>query len=312
MDITRIKRGGLNLRFSECDLRELLEAASQMVGPNVQGAKQTFEFDVPDEPLLVRGDADRLIQVFGNLLFNAYKFTPDGGSIRVEARAEGDRATVRIIDTGNGMSQEHLTRVFELFAQVGEHTSNRPVGLGVGLALAKQIIDLHLGQIHATSDGPGLGSTFTVSLVLLRQKPSHSARPRGFANLSVQAAKRVLVVDDNKDAADTICLLLGIDGHEVSVAYCGSEAIERCEAIRPDIVLLDLGMPDMSGHDVAKAILASERCTGVRLIALTGWGQEEDFERSKQAGFHAHLVKPVSLSKLRELIAACDPIPETA
>lgn len=311
LDITRIKRGGLNLRFAECDLRELLETAAQMVEPNLRQANQSFEFEVPDEPLLVRGDADRLIQVFGNLLFNAYKFTPDGGTIRVQAVAERDRATIRIIDTGNGMSEEHLSRVFELFAQVGEHSSNRPVGLGVGLALAKQIVDLHKGQIYATSAGPGRGSTFTVSLVLLRQKPVSSTQ-RGFGNLAVQAAKRVLVVDDNKDAADTISLLLGIDGHDVSVVYSGLEAIERCEATHPDVVLLDLGMPDLSGYEVAKAILSSDRGAGVRLIALTGWGQEEDFDRSIAAGFQAHLVKPVSLSSLRESIADRGPVPETA
>lgn len=311
LDITRIKRGGLNLRFTECDLRELLEAAGQMVQGNMRLANQSFSLELPDEPMLVRGDADRLIQVFGNLLFNAYKFTPDGGSIRVCAETEGDRATIRIADTGNGMSEEHLSKVFELFAQVGEHTSNRPVGLGVGLALAKQIVELHKGQIYAKSDGPGKGSTFTVSLVLLRRQRSSSA-PRGFANLAVQSAKRILVVDDNKDAADTISLLLGIDGHEVSVAYCGREAIERCEAIRPDVVLLDLGMPDMSGHEVAKAILASDRCADLKLIALTGWGQEKDFDQSRAAGFHAHLVKPVSLSSLRESIADRGPVPDPA
>ena len=293
LDVSRITRGTLEIRRDAVDLRAVLRHAVEAARPLAQAVEHELQVQVPEVPLVVRGDETRLIQVIGNLINNAVKFTNAGGAIVVSADIDGPMIVARVRDSGRGISPELLPHVFEMFIQ-GDPTA-RQTGLGIGLALAKQMVELHGGRIEAHSDGPGRGSEFRVLLPCAAEIPAMQDSPTDLSNLSVLGADRVriLIVDDNVDAADSLAQFLKLAGYQTRVAYDGRMAVEMAEILEPAVVLLDLGLPHLNGHDVARRLRALPWGRSAVLIALTGWGQEGDVQRSRQAGFDEHLTKPV-------------------
>ena len=293
LDVSRITRGTLEIRRDAVDLRAVLRYAVEAARPLAQAVEHELQVQVPEVPLMVRGDETRLIQVIGNLINNAIKFTNAGGAIVISADIDGPMIVARVRDSGRGISPELLPHVFEMFIQ-GD-SSARQTGLGIGLALAKQMVELHAGRIEAHSDGPGRGSEFRVLLPCAVEIPAMQDSPTDLSNLSVLGADRVriLIVDDNVDAADSLAQFLKLAGYQTRVAYDGRMAVEMAEILEPAVVLLDLGLPHLNGHDVARRLRALPWGRSAVLIALTGWGQEGDVQRSRQAGFDEHLTKPV-------------------
>jgi CheY-like chemotaxis protein len=262
----------------------------------VQAAGHRLDVFVPSEPLHLDGDPVRLAQILANLLNNAANYTPRGGHIELRAQRDGEQVVICVRDDGHGIAPEQIERVFDMFNR-GERSS----GLGIGLALARRLAEMHGGTIRAESAGLGEGATFIVTLPL----DTGGAEPADAAPSEAAALpqKRVLVVDDNHDAANSLAMLLQFLGAEVDVAHSGREALEQFDASTPAVVLLDIGMPDMDGYQVARAIRAREAGRRVPLVALTGWGQEEDRRRAREAGFDHHLVKPADIDALQALLA---------
>ncbi|MCC6173303.1 MAG: response regulator, partial [Gammaproteobacteria bacterium] len=331
LDVSRVTRGALELRRGVLDLRTLIESAVEAAQPLAHAAGHGIDVNLPSSPLPVDGDATRLVQVIGNLLSNAVRFTPAGGRIVVTATIEPgtpgaggaddvvtttagiaagsgavapageppptreEQIVVRIRDNGIGIAPELLARIFQPFVQ-GERSCGPTGGLGIGLSLARQLATLHGGRLGAASAGPGRGSEFTLRLPRAAQDHATAAGPRPSPDRVVapgDRCRRLLIVDDNVDAADSLAQMLRLAGFETRVAYDGRTAIEIAELMRPDAVLLDLGLPLMSGHDVARRLRGQPWGHDLRLIAVTGWGQEDDRARSRDAGFDEHLTKPV-------------------
>jgi CheY-like chemotaxis protein len=260
-----------------------------------------LEVSVPDQPARVLGDALRLTQTFVNLLNNAAKYTPEGGSIRLSAAVRGAEIEVRVIDNGAGIERDMLEKVFDLFVQVDSTMQHALGGLGVGLALVRRVVELHGGNVLARSEGKTYGAEFVVRLPLSIEQIQVISTRESPVPGSIRAL-RVLIVDDNRDAADSLNLLLASMGQCVYVAYDGQSAISAAKAFKPEIVLLDIGMPQMSGYDVARALRADASASKSALVAVTGWGQEADKERAKDAGFTYHFVKPISEDALRMIL----------
>jgi CheY-like chemotaxis protein len=261
----------------------------------------------PAQPVHVSADPARLIQVLGNLLHNACKFTEPGGRIRLTVESDGDQAVVRVEDNGMGIAAEHLAYVFGMFTQIGtsleRSSGGQGLGLGLGLTLVKTLVDMHGGSVEARSGGVGRGAEFVVRMQRLAE---WTVAPQVSLPVPplVSAPLRILVVDDNEDAADSMALLLELDGHEVRTARDGLHAVEAAAQWTPDVVLLDIGLPQLDGYEVARRIRAQRHgVNGVMLIAITGWGQDEDRRRSRDAGFNAHLTKPVDYGDLNKLLA---------
>jgi PAS domain S-box-containing protein len=299
LDVSRITRGALEIRREILDLRATLMQSVEAARPSAQAGEQTLQMELPDYPLPVRGDETRLLQVIGNLISNAIKFTPPGGWIRLSAAIEDAMVVVRVRDSGRGMSAELLRHVFEMFIH-GEPTAREQTGLGVGLSLAKQMIELHGGRIEAQSEGPGRGSEFRVFVPRAAELPAMQELAANVPPVSVLGADgiRVLVVDDNVDAADILSEFLKLAGYQTRVAYDGRSAVEMAEMLEPAVVLLDLGLPHLNGFEVARRLRSLPWGGSACLIALTGWGQEEDLQRSREAGFDEHLTKPVDPERL--------------
>jgi CheY-like chemotaxis protein len=248
-------------------------------------------------------DPVRIAQVLGNLLSNAAKYTQPGGSIRLVAEQDADRLLLHVRDNGLGLTPENIEAIFGMFSQVAAAAEHAQGGLGIGLALSRGLVQLHGGTLQARSDGPGQGSEFTVALPL----PPQAAAATGDAQAPASARdavrrRRVLIADDNADALSTMAMLLEMEGHEVHTAGDGEQAVAQAEAVRPDIAILDIGMPRLSGHEVAARIRSSDWGQGMLLIALTGWGQAHDQERARAAGFDHHCTKPVDLGQLLGLV----------
>jgi PAS domain S-box-containing protein len=299
LDVSRITRGALEIRREILDLRATVMQSVEAARPLAQAGEHALQMELPDYPLPVRGDETRLLQVIGNLISNAIKFTPPGGWIRLSAAIEDAMVVVRVRDSGRGMSAELLRHVFEMFIH-GEPNSREQTGLGVGLALAKQMIELHGGRIEAQSDGPGRGSEFQVFVPRAAELPAMQELAANVPPVSVLGADgiRVLVVDDNVDAADILSEFLKLAGYQTRVAYDGRSAVEMAETLEPAVVLLDLGLPYLDGFEVARRLRSLPWGGSACLIALTGWGQEEDLQRSREAGFDEHLTKPVDPERL--------------
>jgi CheY-like chemotaxis protein len=240
-----------------------------------------------------------LAQVFANLLNNAAKYTDNGWQIRLTVRAEGNWVVISVQDNGIGIPPDQLPHVFELFTQVDRHATRAQGGLGIGLTLVKSLVEMHGGTVEARSRGQGQGSEFSVRLPLATVPAAASESAAPAATLSGFGARRVLVVDDNRDAAESLCMLLKLLGGDVRVAYDGAEALQTIDSHRPAVVFLDIGMPGMSGHEVARRIRQRPELDGVTLVALTGWGQDEDRRQSSRAGFDFHLTKPADLRALK-------------
>jgi signal transduction histidine kinase/ActR/RegA family two-component response regulator len=294
LDVSRITRGTLEIRRDTLDLRATLRHAIDAARPLAEAVEHDIRVELPNDPLPVSGDETRLIQVVGNIIDNAIKFTNPGGTIYVSAATDGAMIVATVRDTGRGISAEMLPSIFDMFVQ-GEPNSQAQSGLGIGLALAKQMIELHGGRIDAYSDGPRRGTEFRVLLPRVAEHPAMQDSLVDATKVSVLGANniRVLIVDDNVDAADSLALFLKITGYQTRVAYDGRTAVEMAEILKPAVVLLDLGLPYLSGHEVARRLRALPWGRTARLIALTGWGQEEDVRRSRQSGFDEHLTKPV-------------------
>lgn len=257
---------------------------------------QHLEIDLPSTPIFVRGDAARLLQVIGNLLNNACKYTRRGGRIRLTVTRDESMAVIVVSDNGIGLSADELLHVFDLFMQADTSLTRSGSGLGIGLTLVKRLTEQHGGTVTATSAGPGLGSEFTVRLPI-ENVLAEPAAPAARASRPTRSL-RVLVVDDNRDSADSLGMLLELNGHVTQVAYDGLLALDVAEGFQPDVILLDIGLPNLSGYEVARLIRARPWGKDVFLVALTGWGQRAARAESTKAGFDAHLVKPVDLGEL--------------
>jgi PAS domain S-box-containing protein len=303
LEISRIVNGKVELRKERHDLVDSVRSAVETSRPLMEEAAHQLAVSVPERPLWVEGDPVRLSQVIANLLNNSAKYTPRGGRIQIDADAVDGRLRVRVRDNGRGIESEMLPRIFEMFTQVDQDHRLTQGGLGVGLALVKSLVEMHGGTVAAHSEGPGRGAEFTIWLPAAeRPHPAASAPPA--AGPTQAATSRILVVDDNRDAATALAALLKLMGNEVFVEHDGPGALNLLDSARPDLVLLDLGMPGMSGYEVAARIRQSPDLAGLRLVALTGWGQANDRQRTKEAGFDEHLVKPVDLAALRDLLSA--------
>ena len=300
LEISRITRGVIELQSEPLDLASIVRSAVDTSRPTVDAARHELTVDVPSESIVVTGDAVRLTQVFANLLTNAAKYTNAGGHIWVAVRKEGERAIVSVRDDGIGIPPAQLASVFDMFTQVDRSSRRSQGGLGIGLTLVRTLVTLHGGRVEARSPGLGAGSEFIVDLPILIGR---RIRPRKAKSLGKLPSKRVLVVDDNRDAAETLAALLSELGATVTVAHSGPAALEILKTFQPEAVLLDIGMPEMDGYEVSRRIRATPDNGRILLIALTGWGQEDDERRSRAAGFDHHLVKPPDVDKLRDLLA---------
>ncbi len=302
LDISRVTRGTLVLRLQPADLTSMVDAAVETARPAIDGKRHTLIIEVPDDPIRFSADPLRMAQILSNLLTNAAKYTDPEGHIRLTARCEGDEIIIRVSDTGIGISAEALPRIFAMFSQIPSARDRSEGGLGIGLALTKGLVELHGGKIEAHSPGLGRGSEFIVRLPRKHAAETSSGAPTSVADSHPLARRRVLIADDNRDAADTLAELLRMEGHHVKLAHDGPGALAVFGAFHPEIVLLDIGMPGLSGYEVARKMRQSDPGSGVRLIAITGWGQENDKERAFAAGFDYHLTKPVDLRRMSELI----------
>jgi two-component system, sensor histidine kinase len=304
LEVSRITRGLIEVQRNPVELRDILAAAVETSRPIIESSEHRLTINVPDERLSVVGDSVRLTQVFANLLNNAAKYTDPGGSIELTVRHAGDTAFISVRDSGIGIESEHLSSVFDMFTQVSRSDRRTQGGLGIGLTLVRSLVALHGGSVTATSEGRGRGSTFEVRLPLAKvEVPTEHARDadKGFEGC------RVLVVDDNQDATETLQTLLESMGATVAAAGNGREALAQFERFEPDVVLLDIGMPGMDGYEVARRIRALPVGGSTPLIAVTGWGQQEDVRRCFEAGFDHHLVKPLDVNRLWEIIAGASP-----
>jgi PAS domain S-box-containing protein len=304
LEMSRISRGTLSLRDERVPLETVVRNAVETSEPLVQAARHTLTVDLPDEPLWLQGDPVRLAQILANLLNNAARYTDDGGTIVVRARREGEQAVIAVRDNGIGIAPDVMPRMFEMFSRGHRETGRHQGGLGIGLALSRRLAQMHNGSLDALSDGPGRGSEFTVRLPLAAPAPVGEAVPDTTA--SRLAKTRVLVVDDNHDAGDSLGQVLDMLGAEVRVARDGAEGIEAFAAHRPSVVLLDIGMPGLNGYDVAREIRTRFPEHPATLVALTGWGQEDDRRRAREAGFDHHLVKPAEIDALQKLLSSIE------
>jgi PAS domain S-box-containing protein len=302
LDIARISSNKVELRIERLDLAAILAGAVETSSPLIASSGHRLDIDVPQEPLLVEGDATRLAQIVSNLLNNAAKYTPPGGRIQLSAGQENGHAVIRVRDTGVGIPPGELDKVFEMFTQVGRNLDRSQGGLGIGLALVKRLVQLHGGSIEAHSEAPGHGSTFTVRLPLAQAGVHAAHAPAPTDGDAMGHCFRVLVVDDNVDAAESLGSLLEIEGHDVRIAHDGDSALRVAAEFRPRVVFLDIGMPGKDGYQVAREMRALEAMRDATLVALTGWGAQEDRARSHSAGFDHHLTKPAGLASVEALL----------
>jgi len=303
LDVARIRHGKIRLQREVTTMAPLIERALDMARPLIHARSHTLDVDLPAESLSVRADPTRISQAVGNLLNNAAKFTPAGGHVSLTLRREGDDAVVVVRDSGIGIDADVLPTVFEWFAQVERASNDTDHGLGVGLPLVRSIIELHDGRVAAESSGAGGGSEFRLILPLWQQT-AETTPTRAHEISTTSRGLRILVVDDNVDAALGLQILLETAGHRVCVAHTGDAAIALAPEFQPDVILLDIGLPGLDGYETARGLRTQPALRETRLIAVTGYGQDEDRRRSREEGFHAHLLKPVEFEVLQELLEA--------
>ena len=311
LDVSRITRGKISLDLAPIEVDTIVARAVEAVRPLVEARKQDLKVTRPLERLTVNGDATRLAQVVSNLLNNAVKFTPEHGqiSISVEVDKEGGRpAWVRLIvaDSGVGIRADLVPEMFNLFAQGAENQGRAQGGLGIGLTLVRSFVEMHGGTVTGSSEGPGRGSTFVVRLPLLAERDAAPQRDRAASAAAAVVPRKILVVDDNLDVAESLSGFLEDCGHEVRVAQTGELALDEARTFRPDVMLIDVALPGINGHEAARRIRSTVELQGTTLVAVTGYGQEEDRRLSRQAGFDHHWVKPLSFDKLTDLLASLD------
>jgi PAS domain S-box-containing protein len=303
LDVSRISRNRLELRTERVELAAVLDCALETSRPVIAAGRHQFTLSLPPEPILLEADPVRLAQVFSNLLNNAAKYTEEGGRLALVARRHGGEVIVSVRDSGIGIAPEMLPHIFAMFSQATPGSVRSQAGLGIGLPLVKGLVEVHGGRIEARSDGPGRGSEFVVRLPVAAESPAREQVQPSDDQPKASTKYRILVVDDNQDSVDALAMLLKIMGHEVSTAYDGEQAVIAAEAIRPEVVLLDIGMPKLNGYEACRRIREQPWSEGMLLIAVTGWGQEEDRRRTEEAGFNGHTVKPVDADDLMKLLA---------
>jgi PAS domain S-box-containing protein len=303
LDVSRISRNKLDVRKERVELATVVESAVESSRPLIQQCGHELTISLPPQALYLSADPIRLAQVFLNLLNNAAKYTNHGGQIWLTAKREGSDAVVSVRDNGIGIPGDMLSRVFDMFTQVDRSLEQSQGGLGVGLTLVRRLVEMHDGSIEVRSNGPDEGSEFVVRLPLLISPPYETPPSSDGARVQALSKCRILVVDDNKDSADSLGMLLRLKGNEIRTAHDGLEAVEVAEMFHPEFVLLDIGLPKLNGYDVARRIRQQPWGRDIILIALTGWGKAEDRRLSQEAGFNFHIVKPVDLAALEDLLA---------
>jgi two-component system, chemotaxis family, CheB/CheR fusion protein len=307
MDVSRVTMGRVELQRSDVGINRILRDAAESVRRDMRDRGHSFRISIPATELVVHADAVRLEQVVVNLLTNAAKYTPDGGMIELAAGREDEEAVLRVRDTGIGIQPEQLDQVFALFSQGATTLDRSKGGLGIGLALVKHLVEMHGGSVQAKSGGPGMGSEFIVRLPAVTSGTRSENDLQGNGEESIGAheqALRILVVDDNRDSADLQAALLQHNGHRVRTAYDGMDALEVAARFRPDVILLDIGLPEIDGYEVAYRVRQQPSLDGVVLVAMTGYGQPEDRQRSQAVGFDHHLVKPAEFADLQTILAS--------
>jgi PAS domain S-box-containing protein len=303
LEVSRAGRGKISLQKAPVDLAEVVATAVETSRPLIEAHRHILTVSLPDSPARVEADAARLTQAISNLLNNAAKYTEDGGRIELIAELVDGDVALRVRDNGIGIAPEMLPHVFDMFAQIEGKTDRSHGGLGIGLTLARRLVEMHGGRIEARSGGMGKGSEFLIRLPALAEPAPEFAQDHA-GDSSARAAsgsRRVLVVDDNEDSAESLAILLRLQGHEVRLAYDGEKALEEAQSFQPELIFLDLDLPKMDGYEVARRLRPAMK--GVTLVAMTGYGQEEDRQRTQEAGFNLHLVKPVDFDRLEELLS---------
>jgi signal transduction histidine kinase len=305
LDVNRITTGKLELRREPTSLADLVETAVETSRPIIDARSHELTVSLPDEPILLHADPVRMAQVFSNLLNNAAKYTDRGGRIWLTAERQGSDVLIWVKDNGIGITAEMLRRVFDMFTQESPALERSDGGLGIGLSLVKGLVELQGGSITAKSEGPGRGSEFLVRLPILASPaaPQPPALPADRQTTS-PVKLRLLIADDLQDSADSLAMLMRTMGHEVETAYDGEQAVLMAEDLKPDAVLLDIGMPKLNGYDACRRIRQRPWAKDKLLIALTGWGQETDRRRTQEAGFDYHIVKPIDIDNLQKLLAS--------
>jgi PAS domain S-box-containing protein len=305
LDVSRITTGKLKLRKERVELAAVVQSAVDTSRPLIEEQGHKLTITLPASAIFLDADPTRLAQVFSNLLNNAAKYSEQGGHIMLSAQPEADQVVVRVTDRGIGIPADHLPRIFQLFAQVETASDRSQGGLGIGLSLVKGLVEMHGGKIEAHSDGPGRGSEFVARLPMISGEPlpGSQATDNDDESASPTAKYRILIVDDNRLSSESTATALGLMGHELAIASDGMEGIERAQAFRPDVILLDIGLPELSGFETARRIREQPWGKNIFLIAVTGYGQEEDRRRSLEAGFNCHLVKPLRFSELKHKLS---------
>ncbi len=303
LDVSRISSGKIVLKRERISFQDIAAAALEASRPSIDAAGHTLSIDWPSDAVWLDADPTRLSQIFSNLLTNSAKYMQAGGHITFSARLENDNIVVAVHDTGMGIPADMLGLVFDMFTQVNRTLDRAQGGLGIGLSLVKTLVEMHAGLVSAASEGVDKGSTFTVTLPTALPLVVDAPVVQPAASVAAPAKHRILVVDDNIDAAETMVMLLDLSGHQARAAFGGQEALDAAIELCPDVVFLDIGLPGMNGYEVARRLLANPATAAAKLIALTGWGTEEDIRKSKMAGFHAHLIKPVDPAAVDEILA---------
>lgn len=307
LDVSRIARDKLQLRKERVELSTVITQAVESCRPHVERAHHALQVQLPPAPIPLEADRVRLAQVFGNLLNNSCKYTRPGGNIRITAARHEGEVVVTVQDTGTGIPPEELGGVFDMFTQVDRTLERSHGGLGIGLTLVKRLVEMHGGSVEARSEGENKGSEFVVRLPVCREQPRLLSSPAN-AVRRVPQNRRILVVDDNRDSATSLAMLLKVVGNTTHVAHDGVEALAAAESLHPEVVLLDIGLPRLNGLDVCRRIREQPWGRNMVLIALTGWGQEDDRRKSQEAGFHGHFVKPVDHVALMKFITTLSPL----
>jgi len=300
LDVSRISRGNIALRRERVELASAIQHAVEAAQPLFVQMDHELTISLPQEPIYLDADPIRVAQIIGNLLHNACKFTDEGGRISLVVERDDDVAVIRVSDSGVGIAPEQFSRIFDLFTQIDTALERSRGGLGIGLSLVKRLVEMHHGTVQVSSAGINEGSEFVVRLPLLVSVPDKAR----FEPVPAEPTRgrRILVVDDNRDAATSLAELLQLSGHEAEIAHDGLEALQMAQNLRPDVVLLDIGLPKLNGFEVARKIRQETWGKNMMLVALTGWGQDGDRKKSGEAGFNAHLVKPVDPVTLMELL----------
>ena len=304
LDVSRISRGRVDLRMEEVDLAAVINQAVEIATPFVANMSQRLTVTLPPTPVHIHGDSTRLAQAVSNLLNNASKFTDSGGWIRLTVEREGGQAVICVKDSGIGIAAEQLPLIFDMFTQLDDSLERSQTGLGIGLTVVKNLVEMHHGSIEARSAGVGHGCEFIVRLPIVDAVVQPAPAVKMSEPPIVTSARRILVVDDNRDSATSLATFLQLSGNETHTAFDGIEALEKTAALQPDVVLLDIGMPKLNGYEAARRIRAQPNGKHVVLVAVTGWGQEDDQLKAREAGFDCHMVKPVDPAALIETLAS--------